>query len=143
MFKDLMVDKQKKVRIGCASAFWGDTSTAVSQLVEKGKLDYLVLDFLAEVTMSILAGAKMKNPEMGYATDFVHQMVPQLKKIKDENIKIISNAGGINLDACRNILEEKAKESGVDLKIAVVRGDNLIEAAPKFREMDMTDMESG
>ena len=80
---------------------------------------------------------------MGYATDFVHQMVPQLKKIKDENIKIISNGGGINLDACRNILEEKAKESGVDLKIAVVRGDNLIEAAPKFREMDMTDMESG
>ena len=138
-----MADTQKKVRIGCASAFWGDTSTAVSQLVEKGKLDYLVLDFLAEVTMSILAGAKMKNPEMGYATDFVHQMVPQLKKIKDENIKIISNAGGINLDACRNILEEKAKESGVDLKIAVVHGDNLIEAAPKFREMDMTDMESG
>ena len=138
-----MAETQKKVRIGCASAFWGDTSTAVSQLVEKGKLDYLVLDFLAEVTMSILAGAKMKNPAMGYATDFVHQMVPQLKKIKDENIKIISNAGGINLDACRNILEEKAKESGVDLKIAVVRGDNLIEAAPKFREMDMTDMESG
>ena len=85
----------------------------------------------------------MKNPEMGYATDFVHQMVPQLKKIKDENIKIISNAGGIYLDACRNILEEKAKESGVDLKIAVVRGDNLIEAAPKFRKMDITDMDSG
>ena len=76
----------KKIKIGCASAFWGDTSSAARQLVEKGDIDYLVSDFLAEMTMSILAGSKKNNPKMGYATDFIDQLSPLLKMIISKNI---------------------------------------------------------
>ena len=137
------MNNDKKVRIGCASAFWGDTSTAAKQLVKLGSLDYLVFDFLAEVTMSILAGAKLKNPDMGYATDFVKQIVPLLKEIKDNNIKIISNAGGLNANACRSILIEEATKLGIELKIAVVDGDSLSSRSEDYIKEDIREMESG
>ena len=134
--------KQKKIKIGCASAFWGDTTTAAQQLVEKANLDYLVSDFLAEVTMSILASAQMKNPEMGYATDFVKQIAPLLKQIKKKNIKMLSNAGGLNLNACRNALLAEAKKAEIDLNIAVVTGDNLIKELPRLKELGIVEMET-
>ena len=110
----------KKIRIGCASGFWGDTSTAAKQLVEKGNLDYLVFDFLSEVTMSILARAKLKNPKMGYAIDFIDQLKPVLRNIKKKKIKVISNAGGINPHACKHTLQEEAEKLDLKLNIAVV-----------------------
>ena len=136
------MNNDKKVRIGCASAFWGDTTTAAKQLVEKSKLDYLVFDFLAEVTMSILAGAKKKNTKMGYATDFVEQLAPLLGQIKEKNIKVLSNAGGLNLNACRKALMDEAKKAEIDLNIAVVTGDDLMQEFPRLVEYGIKEIET-
>ena len=76
----------KKIRIGCASGFWGDTDIAAPQIVGKGNVDYLVFDYLSEVTMSILAGAKLKNSEDGYVKDFINHIAPLLKKIKQKKV---------------------------------------------------------
>ena len=137
-----MILEKKKIRIGCASGFWGDTSTAAKQLIDDNNIDYLVFDFLAEVTMSILAGAKLKNPNLGYATDFVTQLTPLLKDIHTKKIKIISNAGGINPESCRSILVEEAKKIGVDLKIAIVFGDDLINDLDELKKLDIKEIDT-
>jgi len=137
-----MILEKKKIRIGCASGFWGDTSTAAKQLVDDNNIDYLVFDFLAEVTMSILAGAKLKNPNLGYATDFVTQITPLLKDIHTKKIKIISNAGGINPESCRSILVKEAKKIGVDLKIAIVFGDDLINDLDELKKLDIKEIDT-
>lgn len=124
---------EKIVKIGCAAAFWGDTNTAAMQLAQKGNVDYLVFDYLAEITMSILAARRLKDPQGGYATDFVeHVMSPLLPELKRRGIRVVANAGGVNPLACKSALEQAATRAGVELRVGVVLGDDLLPRRGEF-----------
>ncbi|WP_394777887.1 acyclic terpene utilization AtuA family protein [Undibacterium sp.] len=136
--------ESKIIRIGGASGFWGDSSVAAEQLVTGAPINYLVFDYLAELTMAILASARSKKPEMGYATDFVDiAMKSVLPEIARRGIKVVANAGGINPRGCADALAALAQEMGVSLKIAVVEGDDVSAQLPALREAGQQDMFSG
>lgn len=131
------------IKIGCGAGFWGDSPEGASQLVASG-IDYLVFDYLAEITMSILARMKEKRADLGYATDFVTAvMKPLALEIKAKGIRVVTNAGGINPEACRDALLAVFKELGVDLKVAVVLGDDLSARAKDYRDRRVKEMFSG
>ena len=132
------------VRIGGASGFWGDSSVGAPQLVQRGQVDYLVFDYLAELTMSILAAARAKNPELGYATDFVRvTMKTILRDVLAQGIRVISNAGGVNPRACADAIAALATEQGLQVRIAVVLGDDATSLLPQLRAEGVREMQSG
>jgi hypothetical protein len=131
------------IRIGGASGFWGDSSIAVPQLLRAEQLDYIVFDYLAEITMSIMARARAKDASAGYATDFVGTIARHARAIAERKVKIISNAGGINPRSCARALEAKLAEAGLASKIAIVCGDDLIDRADEFRCAGAREMFSG
>lgn len=134
----------RTIRIGCGAGFWGDSPDGPRQLVEAGRIDYLVLDYLAEITMSILARMRAKAPDQGYATDFVtHVMTPLAPLIAEKRIRVVANAGGVNPEACRDALAKACEAAGVPLKIAVVLGDDLTERAASLAASGIREMFSG
>lgn len=135
---------RESIRIGCGAGFWGDSPEGPRQLVRQGGIDYLVLDYLAEITMSILARMKAKNPALGYATDFVSLvMKPLAREIAEKRIRVVTNAGGVNPEACRDALLAAFREVGVDLKVAIVTGDDLSGEAARLRAAGVSEMFSG
>ncbi len=135
--------KPSTLRIGCASGFWGDSEFAAAQLVQRGGINVLVFDYLAEITMSLLIRAKAKDPALGYAPDFVTTIKPLMKELKSRGIKVIANAGGVNPSACRAALVAAARAEGVDLKIAAVLGDDLMPQLETLRAVGVKEMFSG
>ncbi len=123
-----MSDK-KIIKIGGASGYWGESDMATPQLLAAGTLDYLVFDYLAEITMSLMARARIADPEKGYALDFVSSVLRQnLAQIADQKVKVISNAGGVNPIACGKAIGKLVRELGLDLQVAVVTGDDILES---------------
>ncbi len=131
------------MRIGCATGFWGDSEAGATQLVMHGGIDYLVFDFLAEITMSLLARARAKSADAGYAPDFVRIIASLAGELKSRSIKVVSNGGGVNPKACGEALTKELRALGIDLKVAVIEGDDLFARASEFRAADLREMFNG
>ncbi|KPP88447.1 MAG: Protein of unknown function (DUF1446) [Rhodobacteraceae bacterium HLUCCO07] len=135
--------RDKPIRIGGASGYWGDSAIATPQLLQAGGLDFLVYDYLAEVTMSIMARARAKDPDAGYARDFVDVVMRQnLGEIARQKLRVIANAGGVNPTSCADALRAMIAEMGLDLRVAVVLGDDLMDRKDILTATEMFTGES-
>lgn len=122
------------VRFGCFAAFWGDTRSAVRDLLDDpGGLDYLVADYLSEITMALLARVRAKDPEDGgFIADFVTTITPVLPEIAERGIKVVVNAGALNPAAAARALQTACQEAGVSLRVVAVEGDDLLPRISEF-----------
>jgi hypothetical protein len=133
---------EKFVRIGGASGAWGDSPGALGQLVGAG-VDYLMMDYLAEVTMSLLARARMKDPHAGYPPDFIAYLKSVLPEIERQGVKVSTNAGGVNPSGCKRALEAVIAELGLSLRVAVVEGDDVMPLTGRLRAGGLRETVSG
>lgn len=138
---------KEKVRVAGGQGFWGDLLTAPVDQVRNGPIDYLMLDYLAEVTMSILQKQRSRDPNAGYARDFVSLMQEILPDCVEKSIKVMSNAGGVNVLGCAEAVRETARELGLSgkVKIGVVTGDDILDKLDGFLEsgVEIKNMDTG
>ena len=136
-----------KIRIAAGQGFWGDLPEAPVRQVEGGPIDYLMLDYLAEVTMSIMQKQKARDPKSGYARDFVPLMKQILPACVERDIKVIANAGGVNVEGCAGAVSDVARELGLrgKLKIGIVTGDDLLSRIDDLlaRGIELRNMDTG
>jgi hypothetical protein len=131
------------IRIANGQGFWGDSLEAPLQLMRSGPIDYLTLDYLAEITMSILQKQRARDPRAGYARDFVGVIEQGAREIVGRGIKVIANAGGVNPEACRDAVA--AALNGANVKIAIVTGDEITGRLDEFldRGIEFTNLDTG
>ena len=138
---------KQTVRVASGQGFWGDLLTAPVDQVRKGPIDYLMLDYLAEVTMSIVQKQRARDPKAGYARDFVTLMREILPDCVEKNIKVLSNAGGVNVAGCAEAIQDTARELGLGgkVKIGIITGDDILGRLDEFAErgVEITNMETG
>lgn len=116
----------EKVIIGGGQGFWGDSPDAAIHMVRNSNINYMACDYLAELTLSIMARQKLKNPNAGYARDFLGMMNEVMLDAKNRNIRILTNAGGMNIEGCVAALQKMAREKGVrEYKLGYVTGDDM------------------
>jgi len=137
----------KTVRIANGQGFWGDSLQAPIEQVRRGPIDYLTLDYLAEITMSIMQKQRARDPRSGYARDFVAMIEEVLPDLVERNIKVVANAGGVNPEACRDAVIEAARRKGFGgkIKIGVVAGDDIMSRLDDFisRGVELKNQETG
>lgn len=136
---------KKSIKIGNAGGFWGDDLKALRRQLEGGDLDYISADYLAEITMSILRKQNQRNPKLGYVTDFVNQIDDVAELLYSKQVKMITNAGGINPKACALEIIDILNKKNIPLKVAVIEGDNIIDNLEEFYscEVDFKNIETG
>jgi hypothetical protein len=138
---------KQTIRIASGQGFWGDQLDAPRQQVQGGPIDYLMLDYLAEVTMSIMQKQRSRNPAAGYARDFVPLMGDILPAVVERGIRVVANAGGVNPAGCRDAVLEEARRVGVGgrARIAMISGDDILERLPDLlaRGVELRNMETG
>jgi hypothetical protein len=137
----------KRIRIASGQGFWGDQIEAPKQQVANGPIDYLMLDYLAEVTMSIMQKQRSRNPVLGYARDFVPLMGEIFPAVVERGIRVVANAGGVNPSACGEAVLEEARSAGLAgrAKVAVITGDDLMDRLRDLvdRGIELRNMETG
>jgi hypothetical protein len=129
------MNNEKTIRIANAQGFWGDSILAPIRLVNEGPIDYITFDYLAEITMSIMQKQRARNPEHGYALDFIRMLEKILPACKEKGIKVIANAGGVNAKACAKATEELIAELGLHgMKVGIVEGDDILDRLPEITD---------
>jgi len=138
---------KNRIRIAAGQGFWGDLLDAPVRQVEGGPIDYLMLDYLAEVTMSIMQKQRSRDPNAGYAKDFVPLMKQILPACVERNIRVTANAGGVNVEGCADAVREIARELGLAgrLRVGIVTGDDIMPRLDELlgREIELRNMDTG
>ncbi|MGH1490719.1 MAG: acyclic terpene utilization AtuA family protein [Acidimicrobiales bacterium] len=145
MSEEVSKKNTEPLRIANASGYWGDDLTALKRQIEGGPVDVITMDFLAEITMSILQKQVQRNPDTGYAVDFVDQLDEVMAQAMEKNITIIANAGGVRPLACGEAIVSRAKALNLDPRVGVVAGDDLMDRINKWHDdgVDMSNMDDG